>query len=170
MSFPIRRILLDKFDHSILFLNLVLLVCIAIMFMPVDLSRDLPITTVNSLDTIPSVTVVSGTYGLEFGDNSWLKGDFLELKLVNPAEREMELEIEIKLGKTPCGLFPKLSSSEDNVALMNSEIDLVHLRLVVGAQKMRIFRLGVSGKPCQVDSDPRIFLGSITNPKIKIIG
>ena len=170
MSFPIRRILLDKFDYSILFLNLVLLVCIAIVFMPVDLSRDLPISTVNSLDTIPSVVIVSGTYGPEFQDSSWLKDNFLELRVVNPAEQKMELGIEIKLGRTPCGLFPKLSSRSKHVTLMNSEIDVVLLRLFVGAQKMRIFRLGVSGKPCQVDSDPRIFLGSITNPKIKKIG
>jgi hypothetical protein len=170
MPYQIKKILLDKFDYSILFLNLVLLVCIAIVFMPEDLSRDLPISKVNSLDTIPSVTVMSGTYGPEFQDNSWLKGNFLELKVVNPAEQRNELGIEIKLGKTPCGLFPKLSSGLKHVALTNSEIDVALLRLVVGAKKMNIFRLRVSGKPCQIDSDPRIFIGSITDPKIKIIG
>jgi len=117
----------------------------------------------NSVD--PIAYPVEGTYGLENDDGQyWMSSPNLVFELRNPLSVPIKMEVRVISGPNPCGIpteviAAKASSINSKWAIGNRQSLVITSRLKAGGTAK--FRVAYSGSSCLIDSDPRLFWGSI---------
>ena len=111
--------------------------------------------------------IKSGAGAIEFGQNAWLTGEDLVVEIANTEYIDVDVIIEIRLGPSPCGDFVNLKTKVDDHKIRRETSNSYVISQRVPFDSVIDLALSVTGIQCKIDSDPRIFVGSVESPAIK---
>lgn len=112
----------------------------------------------------PVLTPKEGTYGLEHSGFYWMGSDLIVFEANNPTSGPIRFVSSIALGSNPCGVTPVFDSSA-GMSLQAIELlgegRLMVIKTDLESRESKIFRVKFLAHRCKIESDPRVFLGSI---------
>ena len=114
----------------------------------------------------PRAFIESGAGGIEFKESSWLNGDDLVIKVVNPLAEHVVVHLRLNFGASPCGELPAISLVPVMEKYVKSGVLPSEFDVAMPAKRVREISFKVSGIKCAVKGDPRLFIGSIAIPTV----
>lgn len=108
--------------------------------------------------------VQSGTYGLErTPDFYWIRDREIVLRIVNPTPDNERGTATFRIGPTVCGSRPRVVQIDDDARITKFQGGIViSVPFALGPYTHQKIRMELSARECQIPTDPRRFLGSLS--------
>jgi len=156
---------LEKFDKTLVIVALLTVVVLGMSAISVR-ARDSNLLGNAWHYSSPQARILAGAGGIEFGQSAWLNGNDLVIEVINPLADQAKIHMQLKAGASPCGDMPAISLLPDSRKYAASGEGSGRYVVEVPAKRVRQISFKVSGKKCAIESDPRLFIGSIAVPTV----
>jgi len=116
----------------------------------------------------PGLYAESGTFGVEFTpDFSWIRDSDLTLRIINPTKDPINARFAFVLGPSICGFVPSVSQMPNFIRI--DQGGRYGGTLKMRPETAKRFKVKIENQPCKVDTDPRTFLGSLSQLDVKLL-
>ena len=114
--------------------------------------------------SFPVLTPKEGTYGPESLGTYWMKDSQVVFEAYNPLSSPIQLVSRVVWASNPCGDYPVFQSITDSFKgsiQVDEKARSFVLRTRLESNEIKEVRVKFSAVKCKIETDPRVFLGSI---------
>ena len=111
--------------------------------------------------------VKSGAGAIEFDQNAWLTGGDLIVEIANTTVDDVDVVVGIKTGPSPCGDYVTVHPRLNTLKILKKSSNTYLISERIPFSSVMEITLRVTGVQCKIESDPRIFVGSVQTPTIE---